>query len=388
MIHPTVPVGELTEILSGFAFKSEQFNNSGEGLPLIRIRDVVEGASDTYYSGDYKPEFLIENGDALIGMDGQFNLACWRGGLALLNQRVCKIKATDERLDQGYLLRFLPAVLKDIEDRTPFVTVKHLSVKSLREIEIPLPPLPEQRRIAAILDKADALRAKRREAIAKLDQLLQSVFLEMFGDPVTNPKCWEFQRVGNILARKSCNGAYYPSECYVPVGGTPMVHMSDAFYGTVRKASLKRVAVPEKDIVKYGLSPNDILVSRRSLTYEGSAKPCLIEDIGEPLIFESSLIRLTPDTEKVIPIYLYHFLNNTRARSKYVFKHVTKSTISGISQSGLHEVEIMIPAIELQENFAQVVSKIETHQRELVKAGITADQLFQSLQQQAFTGTL
>ncbi len=142
MTHPTAPVGELTEILSGFAFKSEQFNNSGEGLPLIRIRDVVEGVSDTYYSGDYKSEFLVKNGDALIGMDGQFNLACWRGGPALLNQRVCKIKATDERLYQGYLLRFLPAVLKEIEDRTPFVTVKHLSVKSLREIEIPLPPLP------------------------------------------------------------------------------------------------------------------------------------------------------------------------------------------------------------------------------------------------------
>ncbi len=110
---------------------------------------------------------------------------------ALLNQRVCKIDEISGDIDRGYLGRFLPVALKEIEDATPFVTVKHLSVKALNEIQIPLPPLAEQKRIAAILDAADNLRAKRRESLAELDTLLQSTFLDLFGDPVTNPMGWE-----------------------------------------------------------------------------------------------------------------------------------------------------------------------------------------------------
>ena len=108
MTATSAPLGDLAAITSGFAFKSSEFNTTGDGLPLIRIRDVVSGRSETFYSGDFKPDHVIENGDALIGMDGEFNLAKWRGGRALLNQRVCKVEAKDERLNQEYLVRLLP----------------------------------------------------------------------------------------------------------------------------------------------------------------------------------------------------------------------------------------------------------------------------------------
>jgi type I restriction enzyme S subunit len=175
-------LGELVEILSGFAFDSEKFGDSGE-MPIVRIRDVVPGRSSTFYSGEYDQKYVLRDGDMLIGMDGEFNLAKWQGGPAVLNQRVCRIAASNGILDDGYLFRFLPAALKAIEDVTPYVTVKHLSVKTIRDIEIPLPPLSEQRRIAEVLDRAEALRAKRRAALAQLDSLTQSLFL----DPATNP---------------------------------------------------------------------------------------------------------------------------------------------------------------------------------------------------------
>lgn len=133
----TARLGEHVSFLSGFAFKSAFFNTEGEGLPIVRIRDVKAGRSDTYYSGEYDPKFIVSDGDYSIGMDGEFSLARWRGGKALLNQRVCKVESVSDRLDAGYLVRFLPSALKAIEDATPFVTVKHLSVKALRDIEIP-----------------------------------------------------------------------------------------------------------------------------------------------------------------------------------------------------------------------------------------------------------
>lgn len=398
MSWPLVALGDIFEIARGGSPRpiDAYITDDPDGVNWISIRDAsnsskyITKTEKKILSTGVSKSRLVKPGDFLLTNSMSFGRPYILQTSGCIHDGWLVLRGDQEIIDQDYFYHLLGSdlIYRKFASLAAGAVVKNLNSDLVRSVRVPLPPLLEQRRIAAILDKADALRAKRRDTIAKLDQLLQSVFLEMFGDPVANPKGWEFKKVGNILARKSCNGAYYPSECYVPVGGTPMVHMSDAFYGTVRRDSLKRVAVSQKDVEKYGLSPSDILVSRRSLTYEGSAKPCLIEDIGESLIFESSLIRLTPDPETILPIYLYHFLNNARARSKYVFKHVTKSTISGISQSGLHEVEIMIPTIELQTQFAQTVSKIEAHQRKLGKAGDTADQLFQSLQKQAFAGRL
>ncbi len=203
MTYPVKSIGDLTDILSGYAFDSSYFDK-GHGVNLIRIRDVVRGFSQTKYSGEYEQKYLIKRGDLLIGMDGEFNIARWQSNDALLNQRVCKISVSNQQLlDENYLYHFLPAQLKKIEDATPFVTVKHLSVKSLNQIQIPLPPLAEQKRIAAILDKAAEIKAKREQAIAKLDELTQSIFVEMFGDPIINPKNLRKQKLTEFFKFKT-----------------------------------------------------------------------------------------------------------------------------------------------------------------------------------------
>ena len=239
-------------------------------------------------------------------------------------------------VSRDYLFYFLrtPDTVNLATSRCSGANLPRLGPKQLASFQIPLPPLAEQKRIATILDAADALRAKRREALAQLDTILQSTFLDMFGDPVTNPMEWEVKPLNELLGEKSINGAYYPKDAYSSVG-TRMVHMANAFYGVVDPNEVKRVDAPLDDIEKYGLLPTDILVSRRSLNYEGSAKPCLIPETDEPLIFESSLIRVRPDRERVLTIYLFHYLLNDRARAKYVFPLVTRSTISGINQSNL-----------------------------------------------------
>ena len=93
-------LGELVEILSGFAFDSEHFSDAGD-IPIVRIRDVVPGRSSTYYNGAYDRKYVLADGEMLIGMDGEFNLARWKGGPAVLNQRVCRIGASDRSLDDG-----------------------------------------------------------------------------------------------------------------------------------------------------------------------------------------------------------------------------------------------------------------------------------------------
>lgn len=156
---PVVQLGSAVQILSGYAFDSQNFK-AEDGIKLIRIRDVIRGYSETYYSGDFDERYVVNEGDMLIGMDGEFNIAKWGKESALLNQRVCKITVTDERLSENYLFHFLPKQLKLIEDATPFVTVKHLSTKKINDIKIPLPPLHLQNKFLNKSYKIDDLRTK------------------------------------------------------------------------------------------------------------------------------------------------------------------------------------------------------------------------------------
>lgn len=339
-----------------------------------------------YWNSDYNEKFIVKSGDILLTLSGSFRITEWQGENALLNQRILKLTPS-KNINPKFFLYYLRTQLSKIEQLGRYALVNNVSVSDIRKIAIPLPPLPEQKRIAAILDAADALRTQRRQSIAELDLLLQSTFLEMFGDPVDNPKGWKNQTLNDILSVKSINGAYYPKE-YYSENGTLMVHMSDAFYGTADTRNMKRVNVSENDIKKYGLCSTDLLISRRSLNYEGSAKPCFIPKINESIIFESSLIRLRPDLKKVYTEYLFYYLANDRAREKHVFPLVTKSTISGISQSNLMKVKVIVPPLELQKKFVEIAEAIEAQKTRLQAHLTELDTLFASLQQRAFNGEL
>jgi len=372
------------DILSGFAFKSENFNDRGEGLPLVRIRDVVPGVSDTYYSGEYSSEFLLSDGDLLIGMDGDFNRARWNGGQALLNQRVCKVTAKGESLDQGYLYHFLPKALDKIHAETPAVTVKHLSVKGIRAIEIPLPPLPEQKRIAAILDKADAIRRKRQQAIQLADDFLRAVFLEMFGDPVTNPKGWIVRPLGE-LAKSFQNGIGKGKEYYG--SGEKVANISD-LYKAARFApeeySLLDVSLEE--VAKYRLARGDLLFVRSSVKREGVAY-CSMYDSDEVCLFGSFMIRMIVDDLKVLPEFLSLQLRMPSQRVCLVNASNT-ATITNISQDGLSGIEVVVPPISEQHAF---LDKHKSILEVLRKESCFLDQsnnIFSSLSQKGFSGQL
>ncbi|WEI19575.1 restriction endonuclease subunit S [Acinetobacter proteolyticus] len=162
-----IELSDVATILNGFAFPSSYFNNEGIGLPLIRIRDVTEGHTKTYYSGDYDDLYLVSQNEILVGMDGDFNLGLWKSLPSLLNQRVCKISLKNDNIyDKQFLIYLLPPYLKAINDATSSITVKHLSSQTLNTLLLPLPPLNEQKRIA---DKIDELFSELDNGIEELE---------------------------------------------------------------------------------------------------------------------------------------------------------------------------------------------------------------------------
>lgn len=148
---PESKLGDHVDVFSGYAFKSNLFNNTGEGISIIRIRDVKPNKTKTYYSGEYDEKFLVHNGDLLIGMDGEFNPVIWGGGDALLNQRVCKIENFRDLLPR-LTIEILRDELKNIEASTYAVTVKHISAKQIKDIKIKVPSAGEQKEIVKSLE--------------------------------------------------------------------------------------------------------------------------------------------------------------------------------------------------------------------------------------------
>lgn len=374
-----VRLGEHAKFLSGFAFKSKLFNDEQAGLPVVRIRDVVRGYSETFYSGEYDDRYVVSFGDYLIGMDGEFNLARWQSGSALLNQRVCKIDSISEDVDRDYLGRFLSVALKGIEDTTPFVTVKHLSVKTLNAIQIPLPPLPEQRRIAKILDAADALRAKRRDSLTQIDALVQSTFLDMFGDPVTNPKRWVERNVDSI--------------CRLVRGSSPRPKGDPQFYG----GPVPRLMVG--DITRDGFwvtpeidSLTEVGASKSRSVPAGTVVMAVSGDVGVvatvqvPCCVHDGFVAFLDLDEAVFDsrffMFQFHFLKVTHERRKAgaIFQNLTTKDIKAM--------QLPTPPIGLQRQFASAVDAIAEH-KILVETHLAElDTLFASLQSRAFRGDL
>lgn len=181
----TCELMKISTIQNGFPFKSNLFNSNKKGVPLLRIRDIVDSKIKTFYDGDYLEDFVVHKGDLIVGMDGDFNHNLWNNDSTLLNQRVCRIFPQENIINKSFLYYGIGEFLKVINNNTSAVTVKHLSSKSIGEIPFPLPPLLEQERIVAKLDKIfykiDAIR-KRIDNLEKLkSNFFSSIFYESTG---------------------------------------------------------------------------------------------------------------------------------------------------------------------------------------------------------------
>ena len=293
---------DICDIQYGYAFDSKKFTEDNSYPPIVRIRDIKRGFSETYYSGEYPKQYVLHAGDLLVGMDGEFNIARWKDVDALLNQRVCKLTAK-EGTNEEYLRFAMIKSLKAIEDKTAFVTVKHLSAKELNKLELNVPSFREQDNVAKILTKLEKLILLREEELKSLDKIIKARFVELFGDPIKNPKGWEVVTIGDVVTEVR----YGTSKPAVEGGKYPYLRMNNLTAdGHLDLNDLKYIDIPGDEIEKCVVRKGDVLFNRtNSIELVGKTT---VFDLSEDMIIAGYIIRVRLN-ERLLPEVLSQYMN-------------------------------------------------------------------------------
>ncbi len=276
-----------------------------------------------------------------------------------------------EQLETSYLQRFLDTQKDYFARHSRGATIKGIAREVLESLEIPLASISSQKRIAAILDAADALRAKRRESIEQLDSLIQATFLEMFGDPVTNPKGWEASTLGAVCDIQT--GYAWKSKRFNSDGvGTPVIRIQN-----VGTSEAELIHTEEPPIGRFWVTPSELL-----LTLSGSFR--LAKWLGPKALLNQRIARLTakPGVNKS---FVEHALASRLHAIEAMGRH---ALVNNVALADLREMGMFLPPLDLQTRFASIVESIEQQKARLKAHLAELDTLFASLQSRAFNGEL
>ena len=373
---------DICDIQYGYAFDSKCFTDDSCYPPLVRIRDVKRGYSETYYSGDYPKEYVLASGDLLVGMDGEFNIARWKCDGALLNQRVCKLIAK-KGTNEEYLRFAMTKALKEIERRTAFVTVKHLSAKELNKLQLSVPDLSKQNRVAEILSRLEKVIDFRRQELQKLDNLIKARFVELFGNPIKNEKHWETFKLGECLKRID-NGKSFTCDVQARTGECPAIlKLSAVTYGDYRPEENKALLDEKQFVESTEVHSGDLLFTRKN-TPELVGMAAYVYNTPNHLMMPDLIFRLVPN-ERMTAIFLWQLINNREFRP--VIQNIaggSAKSMSNISKERLNNISVICPPINEQIRLNEMINQVNKSKVEVQKALDETQKLFDSLMQQYF----
>jgi type I restriction enzyme S subunit len=397
---PEVPLGDVTDISSGITKGRKVPSGVVRSVPYMSVANVQSMRLDLSVVKEIDvseaeiERFKLRKHDLLLTEGGDPDKlgrgTLWGDELpeCIHQNHIFRVRAGSE-VDPGYLKWAVASeqgrgyFLRSAKQTTGIASI---NMTQLRRFPLPLPPLAEQRKIAEVLDEVGELRIKRRMAILLLKDLAESIFLDMFGDPVTNPRGWMRNRLEETIIVGPQNGLYQHASSYG--SGTPIVRI-DAFYDGVITGigSLKRLEATQETIKKYELHRGDILVNRvNSREYLG--KSALVPELSEPTLFESNMMRMRIDQARASSQYVVWFMQTAFVKGQIAVAAKDAVNQSSINQTDVRRIIINLPPIALQEEFVNRICAVEAEKAKQRQHLAMLDELSTSVQSRAFQGTL
>ncbi|HIH2383800.1 MULTISPECIES: restriction endonuclease subunit S [Klebsiella] len=395
MSWPMGKVTDIAEIISGFAFKSEWFG-AGDAR-VIRIGDLKNGRIDLSEAMAFdekihkvRAQYRVKSGDILMALSGatvgKIAVADLEAEGAYLNQRVAVIRGKCYENTEYLKYIFTGSRLQKLLLNAGGAAQPNLSPKDLAEMEIPLPPLTEQKRIATILNKAENICQKREQATKLVDDFLHSIFLEMFGDPVENPKGWKKDKIKkgvlDITSGWSATGENIP--CKSDEFG--VLKISSVTSGIFKPEENKVVDCETIPVSKKLILPKkgDLLFSRAN-TRELVAAICMVHQDYDNLFLPDKLWSIKLNHELLLPEFFLILIQNEKVRELLTIQATgTSGSMLNISKNKFEETEIIFPEINVQKDFCNAFRKTIKLKQKLIKSNELANKSFSSLSQKVF----
>ncbi len=387
---PSIKLGKLCHVVTkGTTPTSIGLKFTDSGVPFLRIQNLCDRSvklENVLFISEQTHQALkrsiIQPKDFLITIAGTI------GRVAIVpdhfpecncNQAVAILRFDYEKLNPQYLLHWLNThdAFAQITGRKVTATISNLSLGQIKELEIPLPPLPEQQKIASILEAADSLRQKDQQLIEKYTALSQSLFLEMFGDPVSNPLGWQ---MGTSI--QYC-------ECIVPGRDKPKSFSGDIPWVTTN--DLNRLTYTGKSKKDIGLTEEEVAEVRAKIIPENSVILTCVGDLGvisinsSPVVINQQLHAFQCDHINISPIFMMYVLSY---QTPYMYKMASSTTVPYMNKTVCNNIPMIYPSITLQNQFAERIQSIEAQKLLAIASLEKSATLFNSLLQRAFKGEL
>ena len=346
-------LGDIATYINGFAFKPE--DRGTVGLPIIRIQDLTGNAYDLgFYAGNYPERIEINDGDVLISWSASLGVYVWDKGKALLNQHIFKVVFDKCEVNREYFVYAVRYKLKEMGSKTHGATMKHIVKKDFDNTLIPFPTLEEQENIANLLDKISTIILVRQQQLQKLDELVKARFVELFGDPISNPMNWNKRTLKEVCTKLN-DGTHFSPESF---------SMGDYKYITAKNIKASGFdfsnityvpeAVHRPIFERCNPEQGDVLYIKDGAT-TGIA---IVNTLKEEFTLLSSVALLKQNRNVINGYFLAALLNNADMYSD-IRNNMGGAAITRLTIAKLNAVKVIVPPLDLQNRFAAFVEQVD-----------------------------
>jgi type I restriction enzyme S subunit len=387
-----VKLGEICELIMGQSPPGNTYIDKAEGLPFFQGKADFGEYFPTVRIWCNQPIKIAQEGDILISVRAPVGPVNMNNFRCCIGRGLTGIRCKDNIAINWFIFWYLRSIEKQIASLGSGSTFGAITRIDLINLQIPLPPLEEQKRISKkiqeLMQEVERARTACEKQLEAAKTLPAAHLREVFESE--EAKKWERKKVGEILKEPLKNGLNYRKEDFGT--GIKFVNVSDVFCTeSTDNEKLGRINVSLKDVKKYQLQTGDILIVRSSLKREGVAYPALFIEDEEPVVFCGFLIRIRPDKGKVAPFYLLNYLRSSIAREKLVGDSDTV-TITNVDQGTLLSLDIPIPSLDEQQRITfelkEKMAQVENLQSAIQNQHSALSALPQSILRKAFSGEL
>lgn len=354
-------LGDIATYINGYAFKPDDWSDNG--LPIIRIQDLTGNSYQANrYDGKYDPKYEVLEGDVLISWSASLGVYVWKGEKALLNQHIFKVLFNKIPINKSFFVHQVQDILEKASSETHGATMKHLTKPVFDALPFYLPPMEEQNRIAAILDKISGLIALRKQQLVKLDELVKARFVEMFGEPSINPHNWRIDKLSTFC---DLQGGYaFKSQDYIAHSAVLNCRMSNIRPNGEFDSEYHPKYLPDdfwNQYPEYRLVDGDVIIAMTDMANDPKilGVPTIVKTNGKRFLLNQRVGKLIfLDSEHIDSLYLMFVLSQKHIRQQLI-KGAGGSTQINVGKPAILDIPLFVPPMDLQHQFVAFVKQIE-----------------------------